>query len=284
MATAYGYCRVSTGKQGTLGLDAQANIIRQLWETRLKKDYPDLLMYEEQSVSAYSIDFRSRPKAKEIGLRIARGDCIVVAKLDRAFRSIRDTLNTIHYWRQIGVKVYCPDFGSDADCDSLHGKIMLIGLSLAAEIEGDRVRQRMSDWKESQKKMGRATAGHAPYGFKFVRHGAPVGYKKIPPAILQPDDKEQAMIRWMYEQKKRGFGALVTARHLNEKGFTRRNGKPFDRMSVQKILNGFIPVILAEIALEKTRRMKLRPWEFISDQGVLCQRLDIPPEEQKNGD
>lgn len=281
MATAYIYLRVSTEKQGMLGLESQRSVCLDLWEKRLKEQYPTVLTYEEQGVSAVSVDFQKRPKAKEIGLRIQRGDCIIFAKMDRAFRSIRDALNVIDYWKKIGVNVYCPDFGTSADLNGIHGKILLIGLTLAAEIEGDRARQRTLEWSESQRRAGRSV-GSASYGFKNVRHGTPIGYSKKPPAILQPVDDEQSIARWCVQQQLQGHGATRIARHLNRNGYVYRKGKPFTHDHVNKILRLFRKIIAAEKRLVSARKFGIKPWEFVTPDGVLSKRIDVPEENKDN--
>lgn len=285
--TAHGYLRVSTGKQGALGLDAQKEIVQSLWEKHLKDEYPELRFYADEDVSARSIEFKNRPKAKELQLRIQRGDCIIFPKLDRGFRSLRDTLNMFHSWDMIGVRIFCPDFGIGQmfDSASMMGKMLVVMLGLCAEIEGERSKQRMADWAVSQKKMGRASGGFAPYGFKFVRHGAPTGAKRRPPAILQPNDAEREVMMFCHTSHMKGIGFFRIAKHLNAHGYTNRNGKPWEYGMLRVRYKEWVKCLAYEKKFEMARKRRLAPWEFVTPDGVICQRLDVKrPENQGEPD
>lgn len=273
MSTAHAYCRVSTSKQGALGIDAQKGVIQTLYDKHLKDKYPSLAWYIDEDVSARQVEFKKRPASKDLDLRIVKGDCIIFAKFDRAFRSLRDTLNMLHYWDHAGIAVHCADFhgGEPFDSTSMTGKILVWALALCAEIEGDRAKQRMKDWSTSQAKLGRATGGKPHYGFKFVRHGPPCTAKGLPPAVVQPEPEELEVLDFIYKQQLRGFANSRIARHLNKNGFLHR-GKPWHQNMVKLVGKGYAKIKAMEAKLV-AEGVTLAKNEFISPMGVICKLI-----------
>lgn len=276
--TAYLYTRVSTDAQGELGLDAQRKVGQDLYRDHVQKEYPTLVTLVEEGVSARTHDFERRPKGKELHKLAGKGDCIIFPKIDRGFRNLRDLLNCLHFWDRIGVRIFSTDFGLGGiyDSKSIQAKIGLIFLGLAAEIEGHRASQRMTDFAANQRKMGRAASGYAAYGFKYVRRGAPIGTKNQPPAWVQPADNEQTIGRWVQKTRSQGIGSRTIQKHMNANGITNRKGAQFGKEEICLIGRLFTKIIAWEEMLQKERGFPLREHEFVSDHGVLCVRFDRP--------
>lgn len=273
MPTAHGYLRVSTGKQGALGLDSQRLIVTDLYEKHLKDKYETLRIYEELHVSAHSIDFQDRPKGKEIGIHIQKGDCIIFPKLDRGFRSLRDTLTMFEYWKKLGVRIYSPDFGGGGgifDSESMIGKLLVVMLGVCAEIEGDRVRQRMKDWEASQRKSGRAVAGVPDFGYKYVRYGEPTGVKNIPPAIIQPEANEQELMEFYDAMTLRGHSCMDIARHLKRYGVVARGGRAYESGRLSQYYKEWLRIKGMGKAAAKARGKPIQPDEFVTPDGVIA--------------
>jgi putative DNA-invertase from lambdoid prophage Rac len=273
--TAFLYLRTSTDRQGELGISAQKLVGEELYKAHVQKEYPELVILADEDCSARQNEFQTRPKAKELMLRITPEDCVIFPKLDRGFRNLRDLLNVMHLFDRLGIRTFSPDFGIGQvyDSKSLIGKMSLVIFGLAAEIEGHRCSQRSHDFNASQRKMGRAT-NVAPYGFKIVRRGEPTGAKRQPPAWLQPDDYEQEIMRFCDTYHKKGFGFNKIARHLNENGKLRRNGTPWVPCNLYAYHRKWLKVVDFEIKLAKIRGHRLKEWEFITPAGTLCTRFD----------
>lgn len=273
--TAMGYLRVSTNKQGEQGLDAQRKVVTDLWEQHLKKDYPTLEFYVDQDVSARQHEFHKRPQGKALLLRVTPKDCIVLPKLDRGFRDLRDLLNQMHAWDRAGVRVFCPDFGLGVpyDSKSIVGKMGLVLFGIAAEIEGARAVQRTKDFREAAQAVGRADL-RAHYGFKNVRRGAPTGAKRQPPAWTQPQDNEQAIARSVVLWKRKGHTLRKIAEHLNDNKLFNRIGTKWRFEEVRRCYHLFVKIMEWEKAWERVKRRRLQPWEFISPYGRVCVRFD----------
>jgi len=85
---AYGYARVSTGKQ-KMSPEAQKEVIEGYYHEHLAGTHAWGGVFVEPHTSARKVAFLKRPVGKELCDRATRGDCIIVAKFDRGFRSVR---------------------------------------------------------------------------------------------------------------------------------------------------------------------------------------------------
>jgi DNA invertase Pin-like site-specific DNA recombinase len=138
----YGYARVSTGGQ------SEAAQVRQLRVAGAKKVFREV-------ASGAKID---RPRLRRLLAGINPGDVVMVTRLDRLARSIRDLLNTLAAIseKKAGFRSLADAW---ADTTTAHGRLMLTVLGGLAEFERDLIRARTSDGRERAKargvKMGR---------------------------------------------------------------------------------------------------------------------------------
>jgi DNA invertase Pin-like site-specific DNA recombinase len=137
-------------------------------------------------VSAYHTNFRNRPEGQRLMGAVRRGDHVVISKLDRGFRDVRDCLNTLEALQQVGVTMHILDIG--VDCGRPEGKMLITILCALAEWESarrsERVReaywQAVKDGKDRKWKM-------APPGYVFKE----VGGRKVPVA-----NPEEQIVMW----------------------------------------------------------------------------------------
>jgi putative DNA-invertase from lambdoid prophage Rac len=181
--TVYLYSRVSTLIQAEEGesLGVQDRMLRGYY--MIHGLDPSDRSFVERGVSG-SVPVAERPEGKRFLGTVARGDIIVCAKLDRMFRDARDALNVLHALRDRGVSLHFVDLGVDV-CGNGLAKLMFTILSAFAEMERDRIRERVSEVKADQRKRNRYLGGAVPFGFK-VQHGT-----------LVEDTHQQAAIKEM---------------------------------------------------------------------------------------
>src|SRR4051812_22306451 len=87
----YGYVRVSTQKQADQGLslEQQEEQIKRYFEFRLQpQGYQWGGMFRDAATSGKT-PMLLRPSGGELSRAVEKGDVVVVAKLDRAFRNLR---------------------------------------------------------------------------------------------------------------------------------------------------------------------------------------------------
>jgi DNA invertase Pin-like site-specific DNA recombinase len=138
-----GYARVSTQDQD---LSAQLAALRKAGATTIFRE----------KISGVRAD---RPQLKKLVAALKRGDLVIVTRLDRLGRSVRELLNLLAEFDQKGV-----GFRSLADvwCDTTtaHGRLMLTVLGGLAEFERELIRQRTGEGR------ARALAAGVRFGRK----------------------------------------------------------------------------------------------------------------------
>ena len=202
----YGYCRVSTLRQANEGesLDVQRRQIEGYVHMHgLLLD--DIIV--EEGVSG-SIPVIERPAGGALFARLASGDIVISAKLDRLFRSALDALIVVEDMRKRGVGLHLLDLGGDISGNGNGmSKLFLTIAAAFAEAERDRIRERISQVKADQKRRGRYLGGILPFGFKRGDAGE-----------LVPVDAEQEVIREIVALRAQGRALRAIADELRGKG------------------------------------------------------------------
>ncbi len=161
---AVGYVRVSTEQQAQEGvsLDAQRSRIRAHCVSQRIK-LVDLIT--DDGYSAKSLD---RP-----GLRAAlrmltdrKADAIVVVKLDRITRSVRDLGYLCDTYFREGLPYYLLSVSDAIDTRSAGGKLILNVLISVAQWEREAIGERTHEALAELKRQG-VTLGGAPYGWRY---------------------------------------------------------------------------------------------------------------------
>lgn len=139
-----GYIRVSTVKQATEGssLETQEEALRAAGCERL---------YIDRGKSGASVD---RPELTSMRASLREGDEVIVTKLDRFGRNLRDTLALIDEFTSAGVGFSSLGEGIKTD-SSPTGKLMLNIFASFAEFERDRIAERTAEGIAQARKAGK---------------------------------------------------------------------------------------------------------------------------------
>jgi DNA invertase Pin-like site-specific DNA recombinase len=103
----YGYVRVSTARQARegVGLDAQTGGIEAHYQFKLRAEgFAWGGHFIDDGVSGKT-PLRDRPGGAQLFAALEKGDCVTFLKLDRAFRSVLDMLETLKLLDLRGVRV-----------------------------------------------------------------------------------------------------------------------------------------------------------------------------------
>jgi DNA invertase Pin-like site-specific DNA recombinase len=163
-----GYARTSTADQD-YGLEAQIEALQAAGCD------PEFIHHEKVSSVA------NRPKLDEVLKHLRKGDTLVVTKLDRLARSIRDLLGIIDkiQGRKAGLRI----LGTDIDTTSPTGKLMLNLLGSFAEFERqimlERQRAGIARAKSEGKFKGRKPTARAKSAAMMQLHGQGVPAAEI---------------------------------------------------------------------------------------------------------
>jgi DNA invertase Pin-like site-specific DNA recombinase len=135
--TIYGYARVSTDGQT---LSAQEGLLTAAGCAKV---------FSEKVSGATS----DRPQLARLLSQVEEGETVVVCRLDRLARSVRDLLNILDRLSKAGVSFRSL---SDpwADTTTPHGRLMLTVLGGLAEFERELIRARTGEGRERAKKDG----------------------------------------------------------------------------------------------------------------------------------
>lgn len=143
---AYGYIRVSTGKQANQGhsLDAQQERIRAYCAT---KGLQLVRIYTDPGQSARK-PLERRTEGRLLVEGIDRGEVteVVVYSLSRLFRSMPETLTKVLKWNAAGVGLHIIDLGGQTiDTGTTMGQMLITMMAGFAQIEREQIAERTSD-------------------------------------------------------------------------------------------------------------------------------------------
>lgn len=196
MPTVWGYCRASTAKQ-ELTLIAQSESIRKFYEYKFKDKGYSFELVEDAATSA-SVWFPKRPGGAKIYRAVQPGDAVVVTKLDRAFRNMRDMSSTMEDLKEMGVALHLLDINVSTDSDI--GRLMSGIMSSVADFEKSRIITRTKEaLAVKRQKLIDAFEGMEPFNTKeqISFRNTPYGWgwdKKENKAFKMPEDIEVGKI------------------------------------------------------------------------------------------
>lgn len=216
------YVRVSTEEQAQEGfsIDAQLKVLRAwavLKEAQVADEFVD---------DGYSAKNLNRPAMQRMlaACRAHKVDAVIVWRLDRLSRSLRDTLALVEdEFRANGVEFVSTS--ENIDTSSPSGRLVLNILASAAqnerEVNEERVRMVARDLAEQCVHLG----GVPPYGYR-------VGADRR----LEIDEKEAPAVRLIFSLRAQGYGYGEIISRLSEEGCRTRSGRPFGKNSLHDLL------------------------------------------------
>jgi DNA invertase Pin-like site-specific DNA recombinase len=220
-----GYARVSTDEQAINGisLDAQAEKIR-AYCTAKGWELCDLV--RDEGISAKNLN---RPGLQSILEQIPkrngkRGfDGLVVCKLDRLTRSVGD----LGYLNKLFDKnrVSFISIQENVDTSTASGKLFHHIIASLSEWERGVIAERTKDALRHLRTKGKRT-GSVRYGFILSTDGK----------TLQPDAKEQAVLRQMKALQNKQASYRAIAKALNKQEIPTKQGKVWGSANVYSVL------------------------------------------------
>ena len=150
--TTYGYARVSTGDQD---LTIQHNALKAAGCTKIRAEKVSATSRKGRTELQILMDF------------MQEGDTLVVTRIDRLARSMRDLQNIVHELKQMGVSLRATE--QPIDTSTSAGKAFLDMLGVFAEFETNLRRERQMEGIAAAKKAGKATGRpQVPYRAKVL--------------------------------------------------------------------------------------------------------------------
>ena len=163
------YLRVSTAEQvnGTSLSEQRRKLsaVAQATDTDAEPEF-----YVDEGVSG-ALAMEDRPQGRALLDSLAPGDTVLVAKLDRAFRSAKDALAKADWFAGRQVSLVVADMGMEPVTNNGAGKMFFTILAALAEFERDRIKERTADGKAAKLAAGGYAGGKVPFGYRVEGKG-----------------------------------------------------------------------------------------------------------------
>lgn len=226
---AIAYVRVSTDEQAQHGFSLAA-------QTQKLAAYAELFDLEltEIRVEDRSAKDLRRPVLQAVlaDLRAGRASALVVLKLDRLTRNVRDLGELIsgYFSENSGVDLHSVE--ERVDTRSAAGRLVLNVLVSVAQWEREAIAERVSTVMNYISKSGGYVGGEAPYG-KRLADGSTKGAKGQKLVDFEP---EMRVIQRACELRAAGRSYADVAATLATEGAVSRSGRPFLEMQVYRMV------------------------------------------------
>jgi len=220
MSDALGYIRVSSEEQADSGLGLEALRIAAycaMKELRLAEVFADPGISGGKPLA-------SRPAGSKLLSAANKSKAfVVVAKLDRLFRSVADAASVIADFDKKGIQLVA--IAEAFDMSSPYGRAMAQMASVFAERERAMIRERMRSAMNVKRSRGERISGHAPYGWDFGSGGG-----------LVANSLEQEIIARMRQLRAGGLSFRGIATRPDGEGILPKRGKRWIHTTVKNIL------------------------------------------------
>ena len=217
---AIAYSRVSTEDQASFGVSISAQ------EERILQ-YAGL--YEIEIMEVIKDAGFSAKNMKRPGMRRVLGmmekkeiEAVIVAKLDRLTRNIRDLADLVELANKKGIALI--SVGEHIDTGSAAGRMMVNMIGTISQWEREVIGERTAVALRFKRDSGKRYNREALYGF---RHSG---------GQLVPCLEEQGIIDKIVSMHKSGFSYCRTARELNDSGEATRSGGKWYAEQVKNVI------------------------------------------------
>jgi site-specific DNA recombinase len=216
-----GYVRVSTDRQAELGvsLDAQEAKIRAM-ATVQSAELLEVIV--DGGESAKSLN---RPGVERL-LSLVNGgkvDAVIVAKLDRLTRSVKDLCGLLELFEKR--KVALISVAESLDTGSAAGRLVLTIMGAVSQWEREAIGERTRDALRHKRSQGRRV-GNIAFGSRLAADGE----------HLEPEPDEQAALGEIRRLRRSGATLRGIAVTLNDRAYRTRRGTPWRLESVARVL------------------------------------------------
>lgn len=203
--SAFGYVRVSTDQQKD-----NSSPVTQLRKINAVADYHGwslIQTFEDLGISG-SVPLAVRPGGQKLWRYLERGDKLIVASLDRAFRDAADALNTAQDMKDRGIDLVVADISVEPVGSDGVGKLFFSILASVAEFERERTAARVQSGRIAKRIKGGYLGGHPPVGYIVRGRGAD--------AKLVPDPRAQQIMAHMVVLRQQGMASRTIQKEVRD--------------------------------------------------------------------
>ncbi|MEQ1886057.1 MAG: recombinase family protein [Bryobacteraceae bacterium] len=218
---AVAYVRVSTEKQADHGVSLEAQVEKAKAMAMLQSaDLVDIIV--DGGASAKSLD---RPGMKSLLSLVdsKKVDTVIVCKLDRLTRSVKDLAELLERFNRRGVALV--SVAESLDTATAAGRLVINMLISVSQWEREAIGERTRSAMQFKKSKGERV-GNIEFGFRVGPDGK----------HLEPDPSETKIVKRIVALRAKGNSLRVIAATLNRAGLTTRRGTPWQHVYVSGVL------------------------------------------------
>jgi site-specific DNA recombinase len=218
---AIGYVRVSTDRQADQGASLETQSTRiQAMATVQEAELLDVVVDGGESAKSMN-----RPGLKRILALVEAGDveAVIVAKLDRLTRSVKDLCELLELFER--KKVALISVAESLDTGSAAGRLVITIMGAVSQWEREAIGERTRDVLRHKRNCGERV-GNIHYGSRLCADGKHV----------EPDPAEQAVLTTIRDLRARHRSLREIAAALNESGSRTRRGTAWRHYSVNNLI------------------------------------------------
>ena len=227
--TVYGYARTSTAEQADEAKASLPEQRRKITGIAMAHSDEDPVIFQDEGVSG-GIALRNRPEGKKLTSALRPGDTLIVAKMDRIFRSARDALEMGEDFKDAGIGLIIADMGSEPVNENGTAKLFFTMMAAFAEFEKSRIAERMEEGRRTKRQKGGHIGGSCPYGWRKEGDG------KDAVLIEIPEEQETIRLARKYYVQHGSYRSAIAA--LTAEGRKARNGAEFQTSQIMRMLKG----------------------------------------------
>jgi site-specific DNA recombinase len=206
---AVGYVRVSSEKQALGGVSLEAQTARvEAMATVQGVELADVIIDAGESAKSLS-----RPGMARLLAMIEAKDVktVIVAKLDRLTRSVRDLAELLERFERRGVALV--SVSESLDTGTAAGRLVLNVMMSVAQWEREAIGERTREALRHKKASGLRVGG-IPFGFQLASDGR----------TLEPNPAEERVLEAIRSSRVAGYSLREIAETLNQQGHRTRAG------------------------------------------------------------
>ena len=220
---AIGYVRVSTDKQADHGvsLEAQEAKIRAM-ATVQGAEIVELIVDGGESAK----DLKRPSMDRLLALVDERKvDTVIIAKLDRLTRSVKDLAELLERFQRRGVSLV--SVAESLDTGSAAGRLVINIMTAVSQWEREAIGERTRDAMQHKRSNGKCV-GNLAYGYRLSADGEHV----------EPEPSEQAALAQIRRLRQQGRSLRAIAAALNGQALRTRRGSGWRHDHILRIIGG----------------------------------------------
>jgi DNA invertase Pin-like site-specific DNA recombinase len=228
---AIGYVRVSSDQQAASGvsLDAQEARIRAMAVVQ-GVDLAEVIVDAGQSAKSLSRPGMERLLALVDARQV---QTVIVAKLDRLTRSVRDLADLLERFEKRGVSLV--SVSESLDTGTAAGRLVLNIMASVSQWEREAIAERTRAALRHKKSNGQRV-GSVPFGFQLAGDGR----------TLEPNADEQAALSAIRELRERQLSIRAITDEINRRGLRSRRNEPWRYQRIAALLQQSAVSVSAE--------------------------------------